>query len=161
MRPDLVLDEEDKKKRFKKFQNVPEEIAQSREQNTETNVNSESLGPSEAGKNNNKRQLGFVGVSANPKKKRQKNPENISSLIEFPSPTFLSDLDEEDSESREEEFLEFVKETAGATDVLKILSDLAENESVIDPETGMLVSGGKINFFILRNFDSRIFRIWL
>ena len=113
-------------------------------------MNSENLGPSEAGKNNNKRQLGFVGVSANQKKKRQKNPENVSSSIEFTLPTFLSDLDEEDSESREEEFLEFVKETAGAINVQKILSDLAENESVIDPETGMLLSRGKINFFILR-----------
>ena len=142
MRPDLVLDEEDKKKRFKKFKKEPEGEAQSREQNGET-INSDNLGSSEAGSNKNKRQIGSVGASADPKKKRQKNPENVSSSIGFPLPNFLSDYDEEDEESREEEFLEFVKETAGATNVQKIFSDLAENESVIDPETGMLVSGGK------------------
>ena len=154
MRPDLVLDEEDKKKRFKKFQKVTQKAPQSREKNAETNANIDNLGPPEAGKNINKRQIGLVGVSANPPKKHLKNPENVSSSIRFPLPTFLSDLDEEDEESREEEFLEFVKETAGATNVQKILSDLAENESVIDPETGMLSSGGKINVFIIRNLDS-------
>ena len=154
MRPDLVLDEEDKKKRFKKFQKIPEGAAQSREKNSETNANIDNLGPPEAGNNNNKREIGLVGVSANPKRKHQKKPENVSSSVGFTTlPTF--DFDEEDEESREEEeFLEFVKETAGATNVQKILSDLAENESVIDPETGMLSSGGKINVFIIRNLDS-------
>ena len=79
------------------------------------------------------------------KRKHQKKPENVSSSVGFTTlPTF--DCDEEDEESREEEFLEFVKETAGATNVQKILSDLAENESVIDPETGMLISTGKLEF---------------
>ena len=88
-----------------------------------------------------------MGVQATPKKKDQKknssSHEKSSSPLEFPLPPFQSDLDDED-ESREEDFLQFVKETAGAMNVQKIFSDLAENESVIDPETGMLNSAGKL-----------------
>ena len=72
----------------------------------------------------------------------------LSSLLEFPLPQ--SDLEDEDDESREEDFLEFVKETAGAMNVQKIFSDLAENESVIDPETGMLMNTGKHQNFVIK-----------
>ena len=142
MKPDLVLDEDDKKKRFKKYNNS-EEAVQSGEQNI-VEPNSNYLQSSEAG-NKNKRKL---GPAATPKKKHLKknssSHERSSSLLEFPLPQ--SDLEDEDDESRGEDFLEFVKETAGAMNVQKIFSDLAENESVIDPETGMLISTGKLEF---------------
>ena len=142
MKPDLVLDEDDKKKRFKKYNNSEEAVQSGGQNNVEPNSN--YLQSSEAG-NKNKRKLGPAGVQATPKKKHlMKNSsshERSSSLLEFPLPQ--SDLEDED-ESRGEDFLEFVKETAGAMNVQKIFSDLAENESVIDPETGMLNSAGKL-----------------
>ena len=145
MKPDLVLDEDDKKKRFKKYNNSEEAVQSGGQNNVEPNSN--YLGSSEAG-NKRKRQLGPAGVQATPKKKHLKknssSHERSSSLLEFPLPQ--SDLEDEDDESREEDFLEFVKETAGAMNVQKIFSDLAENESVIDPETGMLISTGKFEF---------------
>ena len=76
--------------------------------------------------------------------KRKTSHEKGSSPLEFQLPPFQSDLDDEDDESIEEDFLDFVKETAGAMNVQKIFSDLAENESVIDPETGMLMNTGKL-----------------
>ena len=87
-----------------------------------------------------------------PKKKEDSTShEKGSSPFEFPLPPFQSDLDDEDDESREEDFIEFVKETAGAMNVQKIFSDLAENESVIDPETGMLMNTGKLYNFVIKN----------
>ena len=113
----MVLNEDDKKKRFKKYT---------------SNFNKEG--------NKNKRQ-----------KKDSTSHEKGSSPLEFPLPPFQSDLNDEDDESRKEDFLEFVKETAGAMNVQKIFSDLAENESGLDPETGMLVNKGKLyNFLCIR-----------
>ena len=129
MKPDLVLNEDDKKKRFKKYN---------------SNFNKEG--------NKNKRQKGEAVFQTTPKKKRDSTShETGSSPLEFPLPPFQSDLVDEDDESREEDFLEFVKETAGAMNVQKILTDLAENESVIDPETGMLMNTGKLYNFVIKN----------
>ena len=83
--------------------------------------------------------------------KNSSSHERSSSLLEFPLPQ--SDLEDEDDESREEDFLEFVKETAGAMNVQKIFSDLAENESVIDPETGMLIGTGKLEFLLSKLYQ--------
>ena len=145
MKPDLVLDEDDKKKRFKKYNNSEEAVQSGGQNNVEPNSN--YLQSSEAG-NKNKRKL---GLAATPKKKHLKknssSHERSSSLLEFPLPQ--SDLEDED-ESRGEDFLEFVKETAGAMNVQKIFSDLAENESVIDPETGMLMNTGKHHNFLIK-----------
>ena len=141
MKPDLVLDEDDKKKRFKKYNNSEEAVQSGGQNNVEPNSN--YLQSSEAG-NKNKRQLGPASTSKKKHlKKNSSSHERSSSLLEFPLPQ--SDLEDED-ESRGEDFLEFVKETAGAMNVQKIFSDLAENESVIDPETGMLISTGKLEF---------------
>ena len=141
MKPDLVLDEDDKKRRFKKYKNYEKVVQSGGQTNEEPNVNSNFIGSSKAG-NKNKRQLGTAGTQATPKKEHQKkhstSHEKGSSPLEFQLPPFQSDLDDEDDESIEEDFLDFVKETAGAMNVQKIFSDLAENESVIDPETGKL-----------------------
>ena len=155
MKPDLVLDEDDKKKRFKKYKNSEEAVQSGGQNNEEPNVNSSYLRSSEAG-NKNKRELGPAGVQATPKKKHQKkkstnHEKSSSSPLGFPLPPFQNDLDDEDDESREEDFLEFVKETAGAMNVQKIFSDLAENESVIDPETGMQMNTGKLYNFVIKN----------
>ena len=154
MKPDLVLDEDDKKKRFKKYKNSEEAVQNGGQNNADPNVNNNILGSSEAG-NNNKRQLGPVGAQATPKKKHKKknssSHEKSSSPLAFSMPPFQTDLDDEDDGSKEEDFLEFVKETAGAMNVQKILSDLAENESVIDPETGMLMNTGKFYNFVIKN----------
>ena len=129
MKPDLVLNEDEKKKRFKKKY---------------SNFNKEG--------NKNKRQKGEMVDQITLKKKEDSTShEKGSSPLEFPLPPFQSDLNDEDDESRKEDFLEFVKETAGAMNVQKIFSDLAENESGLDPETGMLVNKGKLyNFLCIR-----------
>ena len=147
MKPDLVLDEDDKKKRFKKYK-TPEEAVHSELPHQDPNVDSNYFSSSEAENNINKREL---GQAATPKKKYQKkkssSTEKDTSSLDFPIPCFKSDFDEDDDETRkEEDFLDFVRETAGVDNVQKILSDLAENESFIDPETGMLMNSGKIIF---------------
>ena len=146
MKPDLVLDEDDKKKRFKKYK-TPEEAVDSGIPNEEPNVDSNYFGSSEAENNLNKRQL---VPATTPKKKHLKkkssSTEQDTHSLDFPLTPFKSDFDEDDDESRKEDFLEFVRETAGVDNVQKIFSDLAENESFIDPETGILMNSGKIIF---------------
>ena len=95
MKPDLVLDEDDKRKRFKKYK-PPEEAVHTRTPNDDPNVDTKYYESSD------------------------------------------------DEESRKKDFLEFVRETAGVDNVQKIFSDLAENESSLDPETGMLINSGEI-----------------
>ena len=141
MKPDLVLDEDDKKKRFKRRDSNPYPRFKKYK-------NFEEAVPS-GGQNNEDPNATPAGVQATPKKRHQKknstsHEKSSSSTLEFQLLPFQSDLDDEDDESREEDFLEFVKETAGAMNVQKIFSDLAENESVIDPETGMLTNTGKL-----------------
>ena len=148
MKPDLVLDEDDKKKRFKKYKTPDDEAAHSGIPNDDPNVDNNYFGSSEAENKINKRQL---GQATTPQKKHQKkkssSTEKDTSILDFPLPPFKSEYDEDDDESRkEEDFLEFVRETAGVDNVQKILSDLAENESFIDPETGMLMNSGKSIF---------------
>ena len=98
MKPDLVLNEDDKRKRFKKYK-PPEEAV-------------------------------HTGTPDDP------NDDPNADTNYFES--------SDDEESRKKDFLEFVKETAGVDNVQKILSDLAENESSLDPETGMLMNSGEI-----------------
>ena len=136
MRPDLVLDEDDKKKRFKKYK-TPDEAAAVDQSGTSTEETSGM-------EKNNKRQLGLIG--ALPKKKKiNAEKVKVTSSLGYPDPVFYGDSEVEESDS--EDFLEFVKETEGASNVRKIYSDLAENESFIDPETGMLMSSGILCFF--------------
>ena len=137
MRPDLVLDEDDKKKRFKKYK-TPDEAAAVDQSGTSTEETSGM-------EKNNKRQLGLIGALIPKKKKINAEKVKVTSSLGYPDPVFYGDSEVEESES--EDFLEFVKETEGASNVQKIYSDLAENESFIDPETGMLMSSGILWFF--------------
>ena len=125
MRPDLVLDEDDKKKRFKKFKTEDQS----------------------SGQNNNTKEEKQIASLAGKKRKKNEFPSNKiskkSAVFAFSEEDNHDISSDEDTIEREgEDFLEFVRETAAVHNVDKLYSELEENESSIDPETGLLITSG-------------------
>ena len=114
MSPDLVLDNDAKKRRFKRLKNI------GRKKSGKSEVTSNHY------KSNTKKKLLFGNTG--------------QFQIDPPKPTKPDmedkDMEEEDTES----LLEFVKDTAVVTDVERIYQELASNKSSLDPETGLLLS---------------------
>lgn len=127
MRPDLVLDEDDKKKRFKKYK-TDQTSTQDFSDNETTSWSSSPAGSKRPGE-----------PSSGSKAKKRK----VSSPDHDPQPRFYHREEEEDDLSDQEDFLEFIKQTSLNQDINKIYSDLANNESILDPETGQIIQANK------------------
>ena len=109
MRPDLVLDDDDKRRRFKQYKNC----GQKKSENCEAT--------SKHYKSNSKKPTSVI----------VKTDGSFAALSE------TRDTDEEDTES----LLEFALDTAavGAGDLERIHAELADYESALDPETGLVL----------------------
>ena len=133
MRPDLVLDEDDKKRRFKKYKKSEDDP-----QTADGDESNDSEVSHKAVFDNKK------NVITECMKRKYRNGSGGDELkdAKFQKTKPFEDKDTEEGEEsdKEEEFFDFVKETMAVNDVDKIYSDLAQNESFIDPETGMVVS---------------------
>ena len=135
MRPDLVLDEDDKKRRFKKYK--PESTIQQSGANTSSTqsharVENES-GSWSPGAGVKRSSSSSPGASRKHLKVKEETPDLSAKSSPF-------DVTRDDESDDGEDILEFIKQTAAVMDVNKIFSDLANNESVLDPETGLVLT---------------------
>ena len=146
MRPDLVLDEDDKKRRFKKYKMSKEE--------------SQTASVDDEGNDSGSMHEGFFDDLKNSilegvKRKKRSVSSDESNETKFQKTKVCEErLGEEDEESDTEDFFDFVKETLEANDVDKIYSDLAQNESFIDPETGLVAGKTTLSQYKLNYCNS-------